>query len=63
MAINIVWVVMFFAVVKAMNETWLTRLEMLLVRFSHLGIGADVASLGMIELWALYLHLSRLVDG
>jgi len=63
MAINIAWVVMFFAVVKAMNDDWLEQLEMLLIRFSHLGIGADVASLSMIELWALYLHLSRLVDG
>lgn len=63
MAINIVWVVMFFAVVKAMSDEWLEQLEMLLIRFSHLGIGADVASLSLIELWALYLHLSRLVDG
>lgn len=63
MAINIVWVVMFFAVVTAMNNEWQKQLEMLLIRFSHLGIGADVASLSMIELWALYLHLSRLVDG
>lgn len=45
------------------DETWLERLEMLLARFSHLGIGSDVASLSLIELWALYLHLSRLVDG
>ncbi len=46
-----------------MNDEWLQRLEMLLIRFSHLGVGADVASLSLIELWALYLHLSRLVDG
>ena len=46
-----------------MNNDWLERLEMLLVRFSHLGIGADVASLSLIELWAVYLHLSRLTDG
>ncbi|SEN42931.1 hypothetical protein [Nitrosomonas marina] len=45
------------------HETWLERLEMLLVRFSHLGIGADVASLGLIELWSLYVYLSRLTDG
>ncbi len=49
-------------VVKVMNENWLEQLEMLLVRFSHLGIGADVASLSLIELWALYLYLSRLVN-
>ena len=46
-----------------MNDEWLERLQMLLMRFSHLGIGADVASLSLIELWALYLHLSRLADG
>ncbi len=63
MAINIALAVMFYRVVKPMNESWLERLEMLLVRFSHLGIGADVAALSLIELWALYLHLSRLVDG
>jgi len=46
-----------------MSDEWQRQLEMLLIRFSHLGIGADVASLSMIELWALYLHLSRLIDG
>jgi len=46
-----------------MNENWLNRLEMLLVRFSHLGIGVDVAALGLIELWSLYVYLSRLADG
>jgi len=45
------------------NESWLERLDMLLVRFSHLGIGADVASLSLFELWSLYLYLSRLMDG
>ena len=51
-------------VVRAMNdETWLERLEMLLIRFSHLGVGVDVVSLSLIELWGLYLHLSRLADG
>ena len=45
-----------------MKDNWLERLEMLLIRYSHLGIGADVASLSLIELWALYLHLSRLAD-
>ena len=64
MPINIVWVVMFCAVVTTMSDDeWLERLQMLLIRFSHLGIGADVASLSLIELWALYLYLSRLVDG
>lgn len=64
MAINIVWVVMSYALVTTMNnQAWLQQLEMLLIRFSHLDIGADVVSLSMIELWALYLYLSRLVDG
>lgn len=50
--------------VKTMNnQSWFQQLEMLLIRFSHLGIGADVASLSLIELWAVYLHLSRLADG
>lgn len=43
--------------------SWLEQLEMLLVRFSYLGIAADVASLSLIELWALYCYLSRLGDG
>ncbi|MBL0010754.1 MAG: hypothetical protein IPP22_06665 [Nitrosomonas sp.] len=42
------------------SELRLERLEMLLVRFSHLGIGADVVSLGLIELWSLYCYLSQL---
>lgn len=46
-----------------MNEHWLERLQSLMVRFSQLRIDADIASLSLIGLWALYLHLSRLVDG
>jgi len=45
------------------SESWLERLEILLMRFSHLGIGADVTSLSFIELWALYCYLSRLGNG
>lgn len=45
------------------DETWLIRLQMLCERFSYLGIGADLASLSLIELWALYRFLSRLADG
>ena len=45
------------------RESWMERLEMLLTRFSHLGIGADVASLSLIELWSLYVFLSRLMEG
>lgn len=45
------------------SETWLERLQCLSVRFSHLGIGADIAALSIIEAWGLYLFLSRLADG
>ena len=45
------------------SETWMERLQCLTVRFSHLGIGADLATLSMIEAWSLYLFLSRLADG
>jgi hypothetical protein len=45
------------------SETWLERLQTLSVRFSHLGIGADLATLSLIELRGLYLFLSRLADG
>jgi hypothetical protein len=41
---------------------WLEHLEMLLVRFSYLGIGADIASLSLIELWTVYRFLLRLAD-
>ena len=44
------------------SETWLDRLQYLSVRFSYLGIGADLAALSMIEAWGLYLFLSRLAD-
>ncbi len=42
--------------------SWLEELEMLLVRFSHLGIGADLTALSVVEAWGLYLFLSRLAD-
>ncbi len=45
-----------------MTNDWLLRLECLIARFSHLGVGADIGSLSLIELWGLYLHLSRMVD-
>ena len=41
---------------------WLKRLQMLIALFSHLGIGADMAWLSLIDAWALYLHLSRLAE-
>ncbi|MBZ0106719.1 MAG: hypothetical protein K8H84_13975 [Sulfuricella denitrificans] len=39
---------------------WLERLQGLAERFSCLGITADVGAMSLIELWALYLFLSRL---
>lgn len=44
------------------DEAWLQRLRCLCERFSHLGIGTDLAGLSMIELWGLYCYLTRLVD-
>ena len=44
------------------NNDWLKRLQMLIARFSHLGIDADMAALSLIDAWALYLHLSRLAE-
>ncbi len=44
------------------NSGWLERLQMLCNRFSHLGVGADLASLSRDELWGLYRLLLRL-DG
>lgn len=42
------------------DDAWLGRLQTLLERFSHLGIGADIAALSLIELWGLYSFLRRL---
>jgi hypothetical protein len=42
------------------NDHWLVRLQLLLNRFSYLGIGADIAALSLIELWELYCYLSQL---
>lgn len=46
-----------------MNSDWLERLQTLSVRFSGMGVGADLAALSLIELWGLYCYLSRLADG
>lgn len=42
---------------------WLNRQPTQIARFSFLGLDADIASLSMMELWALFLHLSRLMEG
>ncbi|MES1987810.1 MAG: hypothetical protein V4440_07225 [Pseudomonadota bacterium] len=44
------------------RDDWLIELQMLVTHFGE-SIGADVASLSLIELWWLYLRLSRLVEG
>jgi hypothetical protein len=46
-----------------MSSDWLEHLQTLCVRFSRLGIGADLATLSLVELWGLYCYLSRLVEG
>ena len=45
------------------TEAWLKRLTLLLERFSCLGLIADIPSLSLNELWALYLYLERLAKG
>ena len=44
------------------DKNWLERLQVLLVRFSDLGISDDVAGLSLTELWGVYCFLSRLAD-
>jgi hypothetical protein len=44
------------------NINWLLHLQGLIARVSHLHIGADIGSLGLIELWALYRHFLRLLE-
>lgn len=39
------------------NETWLGRPQWHSVRFSHLGIGPDLAAFSVIEAWGLYRFL------
>lgn len=45
------------------NEAWLERLELLISRFSHLGVSDDIASLSLVEAWGLYRYLDRLAFG
>lgn len=44
------------------SEHWLERLQTLIARFNDTGIDDDVASLTLIDAWALYLHLSRIAE-
>lgn len=44
---------------------WLNELETLAVRFAHVGVSADLASLILAEAWAVlqFLRRTALVDG
>lgn len=42
------------------DDAWQERLQGLCERFTHLGMGADLASLSVIELWGVYSFLRRL---
>ena len=44
------------------NFDWLTELELLIVKHSSLGIGAEVFGMTCIELWGLYLMLKNRGD-
>lgn len=44
------------------NLIWLYDLDRLLARFSNLGIGADMAGMGLIELWGVYCFLRRMAE-
>ena len=39
---------------------WLTELETLAVRFAHLGVSADLASLTLAEAWGVLQYLRRM---
>lgn len=44
------------------GETWKDRLEMLCIRYSHLGVCGDLAALSEPDAWGLYLRLNRLIN-
>jgi hypothetical protein len=44
------------------SQSWLGELEGLLARFSALGIGADIAAMGLCELWGVYCLLRHLAE-
>lgn len=47
-----------------MNQhDWIEELYALLARFSDIGVDADIASMSLWELWALYRFLLRLAEG
>ena len=44
------------------GATWLDELNGLLARFSGLGIGADIAAMGLCELWGVYCFLRHMAE-
>ena len=56
----VVLAVTYCVAVTVIEFYWLQRLHTLVARFSHLNLDADMASRGLIELWALCCFLSRL---
>ncbi|MBA4143311.1 MAG: hypothetical protein H0X43_10005 [Nitrosospira sp.] len=45
------------------DETWLDQLGMLVVKFSQMGIGGEVASMSPEEKRGLFVYLRSLSDG
>jgi hypothetical protein len=45
-----------------MHSLLLARAQSLAMRFSHLGIGQDLAALSLADLWGVYRFLQRLAN-
>ena len=45
------------------NNHWLEHLETLIARLNGFNLNADIGAMSLIDAWALYLHLLRLVEG
>jgi hypothetical protein len=41
---------------------WLNELESLVTRFPHMGVGADLAALTLIEAWGVLQMLRKLAE-
>ena len=39
---------------------WLKELQMLILKYSHLGINPDLSTMTLSELWGVYCHLRAL---
>lgn len=44
------------------GANWLDELNGLLARFSGMGIDADIAAVGLCDLWGIYCFLRRLAE-